>query len=142
MGQMENWDDDRDPLLNPRHLGPTEKVAGITSLWLFLPGEVDFSGRPLSSRHVLEVYGGPTVLRPKQIDQVSMCRPPCWHLSNSSYPHLGLRTGGGSAAGMHRPLLVSFRRRFRGEGPGADLCGRNESSLVRTSHPRAEDVPA
>lgn len=38
--------------------------------------------------------------------------------------------------------FVSFRRRFCGEGPRADLCGRNESTLVRTSHPGAEDVPA
>ena len=39
-------------------------------------------------------------------------------------------------------VSVSFRWRLRGEGPGADLCGRNESPLVRTSHPEAEAVPA
>ena len=31
---------------------------------------------------------------------------------------------------------------LRGEGPGADVCGRNEPPLVRTSHPGAEAVPA
>ena len=29
-----------------------------------------------------------------------------------------------------------------GEGTGADLCGRNESTLIQTSNLGAEDVPA
>ncbi|KAL2764624.1 CST complex subunit TEN1, partial [Daubentonia madagascariensis] len=32
--------------------------------------------------------------------------------------------------------------RLRGEGPSADLCGRDESAPVGASHPGAEAVPA
>ncbi|XP_070145318.1 CST complex subunit TEN1 isoform X3 [Ovis canadensis] len=39
-------------------------------------------------------------------------------------------------------LRTFGRRKLRGEGPGADVCGRNEPPLVRTSHPGAEAVPA
>lgn len=28
------------------------------------------------------------------------------------------------------------------ESLGSDLCGRNESTLIRTNYPRLEDVPA
>lgn len=68
-------------------------------------------------------------------------------LFDSHCQHSGLRTrwhgDSQNAAITAGPFVfVSCRRRFRGEGPGADVCRRNESSSVRTSRQRAEDVPA
>lgn len=41
-----------------------------------------------------------------------------------------------------RKELLGIRRRLRGEGLGADLCGRNAPALVGASPPGAQEVPA
>lgn len=88
-----------------------------------------------------------------QVDKwSSSCKPsfspvPCQTLLSKPKPENKSRGNGwnasaGCVADTACALVsVSFRWRLRGEGPGADLCGRNESPLVRTSHPGAEAVP-